>query len=677
MSRMRLSTTVVLGMVMACGSPGEPTRSVATLEMSPALDTLTSVGAEARLVAVARAADGTHLGGLTITWTSGAPAAATVDSSGRVTAVANGETTITATVQGVQASARIVVAQVVTTIQVTTAADTVRAVGDTTRYHATAHDARGHLVGGIAFIWFSSDTTVATVEPSGLVTAMGNGSARVVVWRRSPDDSSVIGPSGTAPIVVYLPVASVTVSPDTLTVVIGTTVGLTATLRAGTGQELLGRSVSWTSTNERVAVVNSAGRVAGADEGDVVIVAASDGVEGAAAITVKVLAFGMVTAGELHTCGLTTDGEAYCWGAGHLAQLGTSVALGPCTEWTTTSCSTAPIAVAGGVRFVALDAGQYHTCGLTASGEAYCWGFNAAGELGATLTRTTLCGPPTGPCATQPEPVMGGLAFTAISAGGEHTCGLTVAGKAYCWGSNASGQLGDSTTTSRATPVPVAGGLTFASISAGRNHTCGVLGSGEAFCWGLNTQGRLGDSTYVQKSYPVSVAGAHAFQSVTAGATDYTCGVTTGGDAYCWGCNVDGKLGAGPNATLRTDCNHAECIWTPIAVTGSYSWSSAIPASYHTCGIAADGSAYCWGANFVGQLGNGTTAGSQFSPVPHPSPVAVVGGLAFWSLSPGLAHTCAITTGGVSYCWGLNDMGQAAAGPSFWALAPAKVPGQR
>jgi len=178
MSRMRFSA-VVLGMVMACGSPGEPTGSLATLEVTPTLDTLTSVGSEVRLVAVARAADGTHLGGLTITWISGDPGAATVDSSGRVTAVANGETTITATVQGVQASARIVVAQVVATVQVTTTADTVRAVGDTTRYHATAHDARGHPVEGSAFIWTSSDPTVAIVGPSGLVTAVADGSARV------------------------------------------------------------------------------------------------------------------------------------------------------------------------------------------------------------------------------------------------------------------------------------------------------------------------------------------------------------------------------------------------------------------------------------------------------------------------------------------------------------------
>jgi len=477
-------------------------------------------------------------------------------------------------------------------------------------------------------------------------------------------------------IAVHLPIASFTVSPDTLAIVTGTTVGLTATLRAGSGQELLGRSVVWTSTNELVATVDSAGRVTGVGEGEASIVAASDGVEGTAAITVKVLAFALVTAGDSHTCGLTTDGEAYCWGADHLAQLGTIVSLASC-EWTPHRCSTAPAAVAGALRFVTLDAGHDHTCGPTASGEAHCWGFNADGQLGSTLTSPTLCGPPEGPCTRRPEPVTGGFTFTAISAGGEHTCGLTGGGDAYCWGSNVSGQLGDSTTTSAAAPVPVGGGLTFASISAGNNHTCGVSGSGEAFCWGWNTQGRLGDGTYVPKSYPVAVAGAHAFQSVTAGATDYTCGVTTGGDAYCWGCNEVGKLGAGPNATLRTDCDHSQCMWTPIAVTGSYTWRSALPASYHTCGIAADGSAFCWGGNWVGQLGNGTTAGSQFSPVPQPTPVAVTGGLAFRSLSPGLAHTCAIATTGVAYCWGLNDLGQAAAGTSFWALAPAKVPGQR
>ena len=145
--------------------------------------------------------------------------------------------------------------------------------------------------------------------------------------------------------------------------------------------------------------------------------------------------------------------------------------------------------VAGGVSFAAVSAGSFYTCGVTVAGAAYCWGDNGLGQVGDGTTTT----PGTGP--SSPALVAGGVSFAAVSAGFTHTCGVTAAGAAYCWGYNFFGDLGDGTTTDRSSPVLVAGGVSFAAVSAGDFHTCGVTAAGAAYCWGDNTVGQLGDGT--------------------------------------------------------------------------------------------------------------------------------------------------------------------------------------
>ena len=155
--------------------------------------------------------------------------------------------------------------------------------------------------------------------------------------------------------------------------------------------------------------------------------------------------------------------------------------------------------VVGGVRFVALAAGGQHTCGLTARGRAWCWGGNRAGQLGI--------GAPDTLAHTAPAPVAGEMVFAALSAGFSHTCGVTPSGEAWCWGHNDYGRLGQGTTTNAGTPQPVAGGLLFHAVSAGLRHTCGVTTAGVALCWGLNATGALGTGTLENSLVPVRVAG--------------------------------------------------------------------------------------------------------------------------------------------------------------------------
>jgi alpha-tubulin suppressor-like RCC1 family protein len=144
-------------------------------------------------------------------------------------------------------------------------------------------------------------------------------------------------------------------------------------------------------------------------------------------------------------CGLTPSGAAYCWGNNNYGQLGTG----------TTITSASPVAVAGGLTFVALSVGFYQACGLTLSGAAYCWGDNSYGELGnGTTTGPQLCGQRA--CSLTPSLVAGGLTFATVSAKGD-VCGVTTSGVAYCWGWNGEGELGDGTTTSSNVPIKVAG----------------------------------------------------------------------------------------------------------------------------------------------------------------------------------------------------------------------------
>src|SRR5256885_3576942 len=149
------------------------------------------------------------------------------------------------------------------------------------------------------------------------------------------------------------------------------------------------------------------------------------------------------------------------------------------------------------VTFASVDGGYVHTCGVTTSGAAYCWGDNFSGQLGEETASSVWYRPSPAPVAGQE------LRFTTISAGVWHTCGVAPSGVAYCWGDNFFGQLGDGTGVARATPVPVAGALRFAAVSAGSFHTCGITTSGAAYCWGDNSSGQLGDGTTDRRTMPV------------------------------------------------------------------------------------------------------------------------------------------------------------------------------
>ncbi len=714
--------------------------AIGSVTVTPSTATLFPAGT-VQLAAALADAQGNRVFFRQVTWSSDKPGVATVSPSGLVTAVAPGSATVTASSGGKSGSAAVSVLVPIASVTVTPPTDTI-APGATVQFTATPRDAAGNPLTGRAVTWSSTNPTAASLGGTGLAlggsaggvtTIMASsegvtGRARLTVstgvagnvageWTfveqftayddfgnlvplcndagsfflnqtgftfdgsagqtgdcatealrpiadgvvsdqsvsffagvcqyyltltTAPDSlnggaSCTDGSTASIQAVRAAPPASITVTPDAATILGGTTLQLTAVVRDAAGNTLYTHPVTWTSDNGAVAGVTSSGAVSGASVGTATITAAADPVSASSAITVAPPAqFTSVRGGYWSTCGLTAAGTAYCWGYNGYGELGN--AWVPSSRW--------PLGVTGGISFASVAAHFLHSCGLTSAGSAYCWGANGSGQLGDGAFANS----------SVPQAVSGGLVFTTLTGGEYHTCGLTAAGAAYCWGANDQGQLGNGTMSISPVPVAVAGGLTFTAIDAGANQTCGLTAGGQAYCWGANGLGSLGDGTFVDRLVPVAVVGGLSFTTVNAGYA--TCALTAAGEAYCWGYNGYGQLGNGSSVNSAV----------PVKVAGGLTFTS-LTGGDHTCGLTSSGTAYCWGANSVGELGDGST-------ISRSSPVPVMGGLIFASLwSKGL-QTCGIATGGVAYCWGDNEFGELGDGTTINRSIPVKVGGQ-
>ena len=341
-------------------------------------------------------------------------------------------------------------------------------------------------------------------------------------------------------------------------------------------------------------------------------------------------AFIDVAVGFSHTCGLLGNGKAFCWGRNVQYQLGTGEV---------TFHDSVPTAVVGDLRFIALDAGAAHTCGVAIDGRAFCWGNNSEGQLGTNLSDPPLA----------PTPVSVDRLFSSVSAGAYDTCALTQEGGPYCWGQG----VGFGKAGTMILPTPVSGGPSFATISAGDYQACGLTASGVGYCWGTNQFGGLGnDAVTGYSDTPVPVMGNLTFQAIGAG-NAHACGLTTAGVVYCWGLNNTGQLGDN-STTSRSQ---------PVQIYGGRTFKSLTVGSGHNCAVTQSDETFCWGNNSFGQLGTDITLGScdgfgACSLVPVPSAV----GQTFRSISPGAYHTCGIDFTYRLFCWGMNRDGQIGVG---------------
>jgi alpha-tubulin suppressor-like RCC1 family protein len=297
-----------------------------------------------------------------------------------------------------------------------------------------------------------------------------------------------------------------------------------------------------------------------------------------------------LSAGSSHTCGITSDATAYCWGSNTEGQLGDG----------STVDRGKPSAVAGGYAWLEITAGNAHSCGITTSSEAYCWGYGGSGALGdGTFT------------SPQPNPslVSGGRSWSQLSAGGG-TCGVSTTGAAYCWGSGQWGQLGNGTIDPFALePSLVLGDRTWVHVSAAGAHVCGMT-TEAAYCWGMGSEGQLGDGAAANDSVPSRVTGEGSWSRVSAGGF-HSCGISTAGVGYCWGEGGFGALGRGDFAGAVV----------PVTVNGGHEWSQLISGGLHTCGLTVAGGPYCWGYDEHGQVGAGAPTGgyvNEPSRLAHP-----------------------------------------------------------
>jgi hypothetical protein len=558
-----------------------------SLELNPSAttilvsDTITAANA-VKLTLSAKAVNAPIQTPKGVEWTSSDTAVAIVDSLGTVKPRRVGTATITARVNSARANTEVTVAWRATKLVVTPTALS-GLVRDTVVVSALALDADDKSVPGAIYTFTVADPTAATVTKTGNQTARivflkaGNVQVNLVAVGQQSSLSGVIQPRE----FISSPVAGAPPGSQILSAGADATCGL---LPLGRGYcfgraPLLGVAKDTSCFGDSPSSLTPCTlvplRIAGQ------------------------LNFVSVTVGETVACGATADGRAYCWGEQTFGQLGNGISSG--------GSSLTPALVVGAVVSNAfllsrVTAGGFHACGLNASGSAFCWGqdsvFQLANGDGKTVNSTT------------PIPVAGGFAFTTLSAGSKHTCGLRADAAVMCWGDNRRGQLGTPTTPDTASDTPVLVSGTYSQISAGRFHTCALTPTGAAFCWGNNTNGQLGRGTPDSSVTPVAVAGGLTFRSISAGATN-TCGITTGGAAYCWGANDWGQLGNG---------NRGVSVNAPVAVTGGRTDFVAVAVGIrHVCAIASSGT-YCWGSNIFGALGNEFQAVVQLTPTKTATP---------------------------------------------------------
>lgn len=352
---------------------------------------------------------------------------------------------------------------------------------------------------------------------------------------------------------------------------------------------------------------------------------------------------------------------------------------------------------------IAVSAGASHTCSLTSNGSVKCWGDNSYGELGdgtnissnipvnvlglnndiialtsgnnhnCVLTNNgavkcwgsnwgSTLGDGTSIYSNLPVEVNNlSSGIIAIVSGGYHNCALTSSGGVKCWGFNGDGELGDGTYTDQSNPVDVIGlSSGVVAMSAGESHSCALTSEGQVKCWGYNGGGALGDGTTIDSPVPVDVINLTSEVSSLSVGAAYTCALTDSGTVHCWGANYYGNLG---NGTANNYFTH------PVDVLGLSNAVIGITTGWdHTCALGINGGVNCWGSNTSGALGTGTTEDGSSTPVE-------VNGLfeKVISISSRGNHTCALTFNGRIKCWGSNSSGQLGDGTNTNSNLPVVV----
>jgi alpha-tubulin suppressor-like RCC1 family protein len=289
-------------------------------------------------------------------------------------------------------------------------------------------------------------------------------------------------------------------------------------------------------------------------------------------------------------------------------------------------------------------------------------GLSATTDVNGLTRATWKLGPIVGADtvrAALPSGSVPALTFTAaatappfiaveVAPGANHTCARRAlpAGGVYCWGANASAELGNNTVNPSSIPVAIAGAVSLHGLVSGTDYSCGLDSANHAYCWGENGSGQLGEGTHSFRGTPMAVIGNFAYQRLYAGIAT-TCGLTMTADLRCWGDNTDGMFGDGTTNPSSS----------PVLVSGGFHFTVAALGDQHACGITTANLTYCWGANDAGQLGNDSTTQSL-------APALVAGTETFTAIGAGSEHTCAVNAANQVFCWGKNSQGELGLSPA-------------
>ncbi|TMF58097.1 MAG: RCC1 repeat-containing protein [Chloroflexi bacterium] len=306
-------------------------------------------------------------------------------------------------------------------------------------------------------------------------------------------------------------------------------------------------------------------------------------------------------------------------------------------------------AVAAGCVLASPVGGSAATASVAAvPSTPWAWGDNGFGQLGdgSTIQRNA------------PVPVGGLSGVTTIAGGGYHSLAVKSDGTVWAWGLNLYGELGNGTTTNSSTPVPVSGLTGVTAIAAGFYHSLAVKSDSTVWAWGLNQNGQLGNGTTTSSSIPVPVSGLSGAIAVASGQY-HSLALKSDGTVWAWGYNGFGQLGNGITGGSSS---------TPVQVSGLSGATGIAGGQDHSLALKSDGTAWAWGYNFWGQLGNGTTTNS--------STVVQVSGLGgVTAIAGGLAHSLAVKSDGTVWAWGYNIYGQLGNGTTTSSSTPVQVSG--
>ncbi len=358
--------------------------------------------------------------------------------------------------------------------------------------------------------------------------------------------------------------------------------------------------------------------------------------------------FKSIASNKAHSCGIGNDNKVYCWGDNSAGQLG---------DGTNTNHSAPTLINTNGIgvdQFTSIYVGSFHSCAIVVNGNTYCWGANAKGQIGNGENKDSQ---------TTPARVATDQHFISMSLGRQHSCAISASNYAYCWGLNDVGELGIGDYREPNMPFPIRTSLQFKMIAAGWGHTCAItLAGNQVFCWGSNyfyesgsghPEGRdvvlwpflvNGSSFNNEQLISISANGNLSHLTLVAG---HTCVVTASGRVFCWGDNASKQLGNGTNQGGEFP------IPIDTRYIGSVQFTKVLSGQYHNCGISNTNKIYCWGSDIDDwNIDQGTHEA-------YPTQVSINGNSEFKNFYIGGRHTCLNTVDDSSYCWGENGFGQA------------------